>query len=261
MRNYIIVLFVVLLSSCKNENANTIKTDLETNPKTLTADDIISKSIAVSGGERFKQSSLKFEFRDVYYQALRKNHEFLLVRVLVNEKDSIFDMLSNVGFERYHNDAFVKLEDSIANVYSASVNSVHYFSVLPYGLNDTAVNKTLLESEQIKNKDYHKIKVTFDELGGGEDHEDVFVYWVNKETFKVDYLAYSYAEVSGIGMRFREAYNERYIKGLRFVDYNNYKTENTSIPVENLAKAFDANELKLLSKIELENITVDLVNN
>jgi hypothetical protein len=62
-------------------------------------------------------------------------------------------------------------------------------------------------------------------------------------------------------MRFREAYNERYITGLRFVDYNNYKTENTTIPLENLAKAFEADELKLLSKIELENIKVDLVNN
>ncbi|EPR70601.1 hypothetical protein ADIWIN_3462 [Winogradskyella psychrotolerans RS-3] len=261
MKKYIVVLLVVLLSSCKNENSNSIKTDNESNQKTLTAEDIITKSIAVSGGERFKQSSLKFEFRDTYYQALRKNHEFLLVRVLVKDNDSTFDMLSNVGFERYHNDAFVKLEDSIANVYSASVNSVHYFSVLPYGLNDTAVNKSLLESEQIKGKDYHKIKVTFNEDGGGEDYEDVFVYWVNKETFKVDYLAYSYAEVSGIGMRFREAYNERYVTGLRFVDYNNYKPENTTIPIGNLAKAFEANELTLLSKIELENIKVDLVNN
>ncbi|WP_179319668.1 DUF6503 family protein [Winogradskyella helgolandensis] len=261
MKNYIIVLFVALLSSCKNENSNNRKTDLETNPKTLTADDIISKSIAVSGGKRFEKSSLKFEFRDVYYQALRKNHEFLLVRVLVNDKDSIFDMLSNVGFERYHNDAFVKLEDSIANVYSASVNSVHYFSVLPYGLNDEAVNKTLLGSEHIKNKDYHKIKVTFDESGGGEDHEDIFVYWVNKDTFKVDYLAYSYEEISGIGMRFREAYNERYVNGLRFVDYNNYKSETTAIPLENLGKAFEDNQLQLLSKIDLENIKVDLVNN
>ncbi|MBF8150560.1 deoxyribose-phosphate aldolase [Winogradskyella sp. F6397] len=261
MKNYIIILFVVLLSSCKNENTKNTSIAVETSPKVLTADEIIDKSIDVSGGERFKKSSLKFEFRDTYYQALRKNHEFLLVRVLVNDKDSIFDMLSNVGFERYHNDAFVKLEDSIANLYSASVNSVHYFSVLPYGLNDEAVNKTRLESEKIKNKDYYKIKVTFDELGGGEDHDDIFVYWVNKETFKVDYLAYSYAEKDGIGLRFREAYNERYVNGLRFVDYNNYKSKDVSIPLEHLGKSFEDNQLDLLSKIELENVKVDLVNN
>ena len=34
---------------------------------------------------------------------------------------------------------------------------------------------------------------------------------------------YSYIESDGIGLRFREAFNERYINGIRFVDYNNYK--------------------------------------
>ncbi|MFK7832547.1 MAG: DUF6503 family protein [Winogradskyella sp.] len=237
-----------------------MKLSLETSDKQLSADKIVNKAIAVSGGGVFKKSSLKFEFRDVYYQALRKNHEFLLVRVSVKDQDSIFDMLSNVGFERYRNNAFVKLNDSIAKLYEASVNSVHYFSVLPHGLNDDAVIKTRLENERVKGKDYYKIKVTFNEEGGGEDHEDIFIYWFGKESFKLDYLAYSYNEEDGVGMRFREAYNERYINGLRFVDYNNYKSENTSIKLENLAKAFDENQLKLLSKIELENIKVDLVD-
>ncbi|WP_344712562.1 DUF6503 family protein [Winogradskyella damuponensis] len=260
MKNYLIVLFVFMLFSCKNETSNDIKPQIETVKTVLTADDIIDKSIEISGGENFEKSSLKFEFRDIYYQALRKNHEFLLVRITVKDNDSIFDMLSNVGFERYNNKAFVKLEDSIAQNYEASVNSVHYFSVLPYGLNAKAVNKTLLKNEQIKGKDYYKIKVTFNKEGGGEDYEDVFVYWIGVEDFKVDYLAYSYNEDKGIGMRFREAYNERYVNSLRFVDYNNYKPEDTSIPLENLGNAFENNQLKLLSKIELKNVEVKLIN-
>lgn len=261
MKNYLLILFVVLFSSCKNDKSNVLEVDTETNKKMLTADEIIDKSIEVSGGEKFKRSSLKFEFRDTYYQALRKNHEFLLVRIIVKENDSIFDMLSNVGFERYNNETFVALEDSIAAKYSASVNSVHYFSVLPYGLNDKAVKKTLLKSEQIKGKDYYKIKVTFNKEGGGEDHDDIFVYWIDKVSYKADYLAYSYQEDHGLGMRFREAYNERYISGLRFVDYNNYKSEDNSILLEKLGKAFEANELRLLSKIDLENVKVDLIDN
>ena len=82
-----------------------------------------------------------------------------------------------------------------------------------------------------------------------------------KTSFKVDYLAYSYNEDDGVGMRFREAYNERFVNSLRFVDYNNYKTEDTSIPLESLGKAFEANQLKLLSKIELKNVTVKLIDN
>ncbi|WP_178988112.1 DUF6503 family protein [Winogradskyella schleiferi] len=260
MKKYLILLFAVLLFNCKNENSTLNDNGVEAPIKELTANEIFNKSIQVSGGENFKRSSLKFEFRDTYYQALRKNHEFLLVRITVKDNDSMFDMLSNVGFERYNNESFVKLEDSIAKAYEASVNSVHYFSVLPYGLNDEAVNKTRLGTETIKDKDYHKIKVTFNAKGGGEDHEDVFIYWIDKELFKVDYLAYSYNEEEGVGMRFREAYNERYINSLRFVDYNNYKSEDQIIPLENLGKAFEANQLILLSKIELENVEVQLLN-
>ena len=251
MKYLSIILFAFLVLNCKNETA----------PKSMSAEEIINKSIEVSGDERFNRSSLKFEFRDIYYQALRKNHEFLLVRVLTKDNDSIFDMLSNVGFERYNNKEFVKLEDSMVKKYTASVNSVHYFSVLPYGLNGEAVNKKLLGEEKIKTKDYYKIKVTFNQAGGGEDYEDVFVYWINKQSFKADFIAYSYNEDDGVGMRFREAYNERYVSGLRFVDYNNYKTEDASILLIDLGKAFDNNQLKLLSKIELENVRVNLIDN
>ncbi|WP_179315162.1 DUF6503 family protein [Winogradskyella undariae] len=263
MKNYLLLISFVTIFACNNENSKTENTKvIETTKKTLTANDIVDESIAVSGGERFTSSSLKFEFRDVYYQALRKNHEYLLVRLTVKNDDSIFDMLSNIGYERYNNSEFVQLEDSIAQAYEASVNSVHYFSVLPYGLNDKAVNKSLLGSEKIKNKDYYKIKVTFDQDGGGEDFDDQYIYWINKETFKLEYLAYSYAEEKGIGMRFREAYNERYRGGLRFVDYNNFKPKDSeSITLANLGKAFEADKLELLSKIELKNVKVELVNN
>ncbi len=140
--------------------------------------------------------------------------------------------------------------------YSSSVNSVHYFSVLPYGLNAAAVNKEYLKKVEIKGRTYHKIKVTFNKENGGEDFEDVFVYWFDTEDYKVGYLAYSYNESDGLGLRFREAYNERYIDGVRFVDYNNYKPKKNTISVIDLDSLFEADRLKLLSKIELEHVKV-----
>ena len=81
-----------------------------------------------------------------------------------------------------------------------------------------------------------------------------------KTTFKADYIAYSYNEDDGKGMRFREAYNERYIQGIRFVDYNNYRSQDPLADLPELGNAFNNDELQLLSKIELEGITVDLIN-
>ena len=248
---YIVIIGIAILS-CKEQPKET----------QLNADDIINKSIEVSGGSNFKRSKINFDFRDRHYYAKRNDGDFLLMRVGITENnDSIFDVLTNVGFERKLNDMInVVVPDSMIPIYSASVNSVHYFSVLPYGLNDKAVNKTLLGDEDIKGKTYHKIKVTFDEEGGGEDFEDVFVYWIDKETFKVGYLAYSYNEIEGKGMRFREAYNERYVNGLRFVDYNKYKPKLPTVKLLELGKAFENDELELLSKIELKNVDVALLD-
>ncbi|WP_296384030.1 DUF6503 family protein [Winogradskyella sp.] len=251
------IIIALSIASCKNEPE----------AKSLSADEIINKSIEVSGGEKFERSAIDFDFRGKIYTSTREKGKFTLSRTSI-EADSIFiiDHLNNEGYSRQigkmktNGLKTIVVEDSMAVKYIASVNSVHYFSTLPYGLNDKAVNKSLLNEERIKNKDYYKIKVTFNEEGGGEDYEDVFVYWIDKELFKLDYLAYSYNEDDGVGMRFREVYNERYVNGLRFVDYNNYKAENTKIKLTELGKAFEANQLKLLSKIELENVKVDLIN-
>ena len=243
MKYIILSILSFFLLNCKNIDK-----------EKLSAESIINKSIEVSGAKKVASSTIDFDFRDRHYYAERQEGNFLLMRITVEaHKDSVFDILSNSGFERHINDnESVFVEDSMKVKYAASVNSVHYFSVLPFGLNDKAVNKKLLEDESIKGQTYHTIKVTFNQEGGGEDYEDVFLYWIHHETFEVNYLAYSYNEDDGIGIRFREAYNERYVNGIRFVDYNNYKPKDDSATLTDLPKLFDNDQLKLLSTIELE---------
>ncbi|WP_299335553.1 DUF6503 family protein [uncultured Psychroserpens sp.] len=230
----------------------------------LSADTIITKAIEVSGGAKIDSSLINFDFRDKHYMAYRNKGVFHFERKFRDTTSRYFDtintitdILNNKGFMRLADNFPISVTDTMVTKYSASINSVHYFSVLPYGLNDKAVNKELLSDVSIKGKDYYTIKVTFDQEGGGEDFEDVFLYWVNRETFKVDYLAYSYNEEDGKGLRFREAYNQRIIEGIRFVDYNNYKPESASVELIDLAQLFQDDALKLLSKIELENVTVN----
>lgn len=244
MLKKIILLFVLTISilSCKNELHD--------------ADFIISKSIEVSGGDILDNSIIDFDFRKTHYKATRNDGLYKFERSYSVPNGNLKDILSNDGFKRFFNDESVVIQDSMAVKYSNSVNSVHYFSVLPYGLNEAAVNKLLLGKSKIKGKSYYKIKVTFNEVGGGEDFEDIFIYWINTNTYKADYLAYSYKEKQGTGLRFREAYNERCIEGIRFVDYDNYKPKGDNAVLETLDLQFENNELELLSKIELENITV-----
>lgn len=237
----ILILGLILLVACKPNP-----------PKELTAQQIIDKSISVSGADKVADATISFKFRDKNYKASRNEGLYKLERSF----DSIKDVLSNDGFQRFINNKLVELPEKMQTRYGNSVNSVHYFSVLPYGLNDKAVNKKLLPSVKIKGKEYYKIQVTFNQEGGGEDFEDVFIYWIEKEKFLVDYLAYSY-HTNGGGMRFRTPIKETVVNGIRFVDYGNYKPLSKGISLKDIDKAYEENKLKKISEIILENIKVE----
>jgi hypothetical protein len=167
--------------------------------------------------------------------------------------------VSNIGFKFTENGEEKKLTDSIANLYTNSVNSVHYFVQIPFGLNDPAVRKELIAEDSIQGKLYYEIQVDFQQEGGGEDYKDEYMYWVNKEDFTIDYFAYSYETNQG-GIRFREAINPRTIEEIRFVDYKNYAPkEGTSPKLQDLDELFEEGKLDLFSTIENENIQVEIL--
>ena len=225
----------------------------------ITAQQIIDKTIVKSGANKVASSLITFNFRDKKYRAHRKNGKYRLSRLFKQNLETIEDIISNHGFQRLFNAHPIDTRDSIAIKFLNSVNSVHYFSVLPFGLNDKAVNKKLLKSSAIKGKEYYKVEITFSEDGGGEDFEDVFIYWISKDDFLIDYLAYSY-HTNGGGKRFRVLKEQCNKNGIRFVDYHNYKPLSKDISLINLDKAFENNQLKKVSEIILEDIKVELLN-
>ncbi len=245
MKRILIALTMVTAISCKEEPK-----------KSIDVEEIVDQSIADSGGKLFEKYKVTFDFRDKKY--VSENIEGIRVYTRISDLDSarITDVKRGDDFKRYMNDSLVSVKDSMAVVYSNSINSVHYFVRLPYGLKDAAVNKELLGTETIADKEYYKVKVTFDQQGGGDDFEDTYLYWFDMETFKPDYLAYDF-HVNGGGQRFRKAYNERYLKGIRFVDYENFKPNDNGSGILEIGQLYDKGGLELLSKIELKNISVE----
>ncbi len=246
MKNIILLMLVIGVVSCS--------------PESFDAETIVNNTIQVSGGENYKNAEIQFEFRDREYGALYNNGRYEFIRLFKDSlsQDSINvvrDVLNNDGFYREINGYKTELADTMAAKYTRSVNSVIYFALLPFNLGDEAVNKKYLAEVNIKGKAYHKLQITFSQEGGGEDFEDVFIYWINKETNKADYIAYSY-EVDGGGIRFREAYNERTVGGIRFVDYVNYKPAE-GVSVHDTGKEFEEGKLTELSRIELTKVKVN----
>ena len=243
MKKLLLIFGIVILLACQEK------------VKTPDVQALVDQAIEVSGGENYKSMKVSFTFRDKRYTAEQTARGKMYSRLFMEDSLEILDVLEGEAFQRQIDGSPISLPDTTATKYANSINSVHYFVRLPYGLNDPAVQKRYLGTVEIGGTAYHKIEVTFKEQGGGEDFEDIYVYWFNKETLKPDYLAYEF-HVNGGGMRFRKALNERYIGGIRFVDYENYKPRDEPADVYELDELFQQGALELLSRIELEAIRV-----
>ncbi len=242
--NYAVVVFLLMpQQSCETKSE---------------AQKIVDKSIEAHGGQLFEKAKISFDFRDRNYKIFKSPNSFEYVREFTDSIGLVKDVLNNEGFQRTVNGAKVSLTEERTGAFSRSVNSVAYFAFLPYGLNDPAVFKSYLGEDEIDGKTYHLVKVTFSEDGGGEDFDDIFLYWIDKETFLIDYLAYSY-HTDGGGVRFRKAIKQHKVNGLIFQDYENYKPKEKNTPVENMGNLYKEGKLELLSEILLENIQVEFI--
>lgn len=238
-----LLIFTVVFSSC---------TTFLTDPQK-----IIDKSIKAAGGDKYLKSTIEFDFRNRHYVAKRDGGSFSYERIFKDSMGTIRDIVSNKGHVREINSMIEVLPDSMSVKYTASTNSVIYFALLPYGLNDHSVQKKYLGDTMIENQIFYKVEITFTQEGGGEDFQDVFHYWINREDFSVGYISYSFTENNEASLRFRKAYNPRKVNGIQFYDYINYKPKNNAVKMEELELLFSKGELEELSKIELQNIVVE----
>ena len=234
--------FLLLLVACKDINDKTVE-------------EIINKSIEVSGFNT-NEIDITFDFRAYHYEFFRKDYNFTYARTTIKDDKKIRDELSSTkGFKRFIDSVPESLTDSLAMIYSNSLNSVMYFFQLPKPLLDGAVHSELLDEIKIEGATYWTIKVYFSEEGGGEDYQDEYRYWINQDTYEIDYLAYNYTTEGG-GIRFRKAIKKKRVKGILFQDYQNFSPSNKFEPLDSLPQIYEDGLLSRISLIENKNIIV-----
>ena len=219
---------------------------------------IVDKAIQAHGGEKYNHSVVSFRFRDRQYRSQRDDGAFEYSRTFTDSTgQQVYDVLRNSGFSRTIKGTELTLPEERKAAFTASVNSVVYFALLPYFLNDDAVQKEYAGEAIIKGEPYYKVRVTFAQQGGGEDHEDTYMYWFHQQRYTMDYLAYTFREENGDeGSRFRVAVNPREVGGIRFQDYINY-TSKPQILLEKYDSAYEAGRLEKVSDINLEGVAVE----
>lgn len=248
MTKYLSILATLLILSCGVESTE--------GPALTEAQKIIKKSIEAHGGDRYDEHDISFDFRNRSYRTIRDHGDFQYERIFQDSLDrKVRDVLTNKGLTRFINDEEVRLTAKDSAAYSNSVNSVIYFTLLPYFLTDPAVFADYVGTSEIKGEKYDKVKVTFSEEGGGKDFEDQFIYWFHQKTGTMDYLAYNY-KTDGGGARFRAAYNKRREGGILFADYENYKPNPEIMNINSFDSLYNEGLLEKLSLIENTNIKV-----
>ena len=220
-------------------------------------EEIIEKTIELAGGENYKRATISFNFRDYTYKSERNGLEFSLERQFTEGSDSISDVVSNTGFQRYVNDSLRIIPDSLLVRMNKEIKTVHYFAHLPYGMDNRGLSKELLEEARIEGEPYYQLKMTYGQGASGVAGHDEFIYWIHKENFSLDYLGYKFVEEED-GIRFRAAYNPRVINGIRFVDYRNYISRKSDIELAELDELYESGKLELLSSIETEILKVEV---
>ncbi len=235
MRSFITVFSVLFFWNCNP-------------PKPFTAQEIVNKSYSFYGGSLWDNIHLQFQFRKHRYTLFRKANQTVYTRSTIATPTVVDSLFGSGSFRRSEGDQAVALSDSLQSVYSESVNSVLYFFQIPRVLNDAAVVKQRLADIELKGKKYHTLKITFRQQAGGTDFEDEFRYWIDAESFAVDYLAYNYITDGG-GIRFRSV-SERFEKfGMRFQNYTNYKPLLKDTPLDSLPRLFTRKQLIAVSQI------------
>lgn len=253
---------IILIAGCSTDQVDSEKSSSETRAEGVPT--LVQKIISATrdhyGSDKIDSKSIAFKFREHTYTYSPSVDGLTRSRItedttgrLIQDKWQHDDILRTIDTVNS------PLDDKTKKLYMNSINSVFYFAFLPKSLNDPAVIPELLDTVEIAGEPYHKIQVTFQEEGGGEDHEDIFLYWIHTENNTMDYLAYKYFTEGG-GMRFREAINPRSVNGIVFQDYINYKPSKEEQAFSELDKAFNKGVLTEVSRIELKDVVVSDVS-
>lgn len=245
----LVVLLAFSAGGCTSETPRTP-------PPEGTPERVVHDAIEAHGGDRFHELQLEFEFRGTPFHVLYDEGRFAFERRTTDaEGRTVVERMDNDATTRTVDGAPVTLLPQERAALETAVNSVVYFALLPWRLQDPAVRLRDLGAAELEGEPYRKIEVTFEPDGGGRDWEDQFVYWFHRDTHMLDFMAYRYHTGEG-GSRFRRAVNRREVQGIVVQDYENFAAEEDLDDVAAYDDLHRTGRLRLVSMVELEAVRI-----
>ncbi|KAB2840392.1 MAG: hypothetical protein F9K45_09035 [Melioribacteraceae bacterium] len=221
---------------------------------------IVNEAITNSGWDRFNNTNVEFDFRGTHYKIFHNNGNYVYEKIFLDTAQGIIrEGMTNDSTYKELNGLSILLDEKETARIRNSINQVVYFNLLPYKLNDKAVIKNYIGESTVNDKEYYKIRITFSESGGGDDYDDWYIYWFEKNTKAMDYFAYYYTIKGESATRFRVVKKVHSINGFIFYDWENFTSEEIGEQIENFDKLYTEGKVKKVSDIELNNIEVKAI--
>lgn len=223
----------------------------------MSAQEVVDASIARHGGDIINNATIEFDFRDAHFVLHRQDGAFTYEKIYTDTLGQVHrEVFSNEGIRKSIDAIELEVDSLLNRRIGTAVNSVAYFTLLPIPLNDPAVIKEDLGSVAIKGAPYRKIGITFQQEGGGRDHQDRFLVWIHEEASTMDYFAYYY-HTDETGSRFRAVDSVHEVDGIRLADYLNFTYDGLTMDtIERYDVLFDQDSLRLVSEVRLDSVTV-----
>lgn len=164
--------------------------------------------------------------------------------------------VSNDRAEEWRDGEWVELSGEEAQRARDFASARVYFPFLPYRLNDPATYKQDLGLERWGDEELHKVKVSF-APGSSTAASDQYLYWFDPTSGRLVQFAYDFGQGERAGVRFRRLVEPRRAGGILFADQTNLGAEAPDIQVDVVTPEFVAQEMREVSNVTLQDITVE----
>ena len=223
---------------------------------------LIDRAREHHGSAVLDRAEVTFSFRGTPFVLRRDGGRFRYARATTDSLGrTVEEAVDNDGAHRTVDGAEVALDSAEAARVATAVNSVAYFALLPAGLADPAVRARRLAPDRVGGQDYDRVEVSFAQDGGGQDHQDRYVYWLRPSDGEIGHYAYSYLETPGdtaraaTGTRFRVPIGARRVGGVLFQDWQNLSADSSG-RLERFGALYDAGRTFEVSQVVLDSVRV-----
>ena len=218
------------------------------------APEIVAKAIAFHGNDVFQSAAISLTITSLsgsfQIDSTREGGRFEYV--VTDPRSQRRVRLTNDVVEEWRDGAPTQLDAEGERRARAFADARVFFPLLPFTLNGGDIRFDDLGLDTWDGKDLHKVRVSFNP-GSSNDADDTYMFWFDPETGRVEQFGYDFDG----GLRYRKAVAFNRVGGILFSDQENYAIDGERVPVDMLSAQYVAENMSLLSTVELSDIAVE----